>query len=77
MTQLSGRELEVARLIANDLTDKMIGDILGVSPRTVQEYLDRIGKKIGTEKGKRSRRRVIARWVDNYEARLTRKATAA
>lgn len=69
MTRLSGRELEVARYVADDLTDKMIGDILGISTRTVQEYLDRISKKIGAQKGKRARRRIIARWVEHHDAR--------
>lgn len=64
---LSRREMEVARLVAEDLTDKLIGDILGISARTVQDYLDRIGKKIGAGKGRRSRRRVIARWVERLE----------
>lgn len=68
MTPLSGREMEVARLVAEDLTDKLIGDILGISIRTVQEYLDRIGDKIGARKGRRSRRRVIARWVERHES---------
>lgn len=66
---LSAREMEVARLIAEDLSDKLIGDILGISSRTVQDYLDRIGKKIGVGKGRRSRRRVIARWVEQREAK--------
>ena len=65
---LSAREMEVARLVAEDLTDKLIGDILGISTRTVQEYLDRISAKIGAKKGKRSRRRIIARWVDHHDS---------
>lgn len=68
MTKLSAREKEVARLIAEDLTDKLVGDILGISARTVQEYLDRIGAKIGAAKGRRARRRVIARWIERHDA---------
>lgn len=64
---LSSREMEVARLVSEDLTDKLIGDILGISTRTVQEYLDRISSKIGAKKGRRSRRRIIARWVDRHD----------
>lgn len=71
MNRLSARERDVARLIAQDLTDKLIGDILGLSPRTVQQYLDRIAKKIGADKGRRSRRRVIARWVEAQSERKT------
>lgn len=63
MIKLSPRERDVARLVAQDLTDKMIADILGISKYTVQEYLERAGKKIGI-KGKRSRRRLIARWIE-------------
>lgn len=65
---LSIREAEVARLLADDLSDKLIGDILGISHRTVQEYIDRIAKKIGAKKGRRSRRRVIARWIQHKDA---------
>lgn len=64
---LSAREAEVARLVAQDLTDKLIADILGVSAHTVREYLDRIGRKIGAQKGRRSRRRVIARWIEAHD----------
>lgn len=68
MTRLSLREMEVARYVAQDLTDKLIGDILGISKRTVQEYLDRIANKIGAKKGRRSRRRIIARWVAGHDS---------
>lgn len=66
MTPLSAREMEVARLVAEDLTDKLIADILGISAHTVDEYLSRISKKLGI-RGRRSRRRVIARWVEGRE----------
>jgi hypothetical protein len=45
--RLSPREMEVARLVAEDLTDKEIANILRISIRTVQQYLDRIARKIG------------------------------
>jgi DNA-binding NarL/FixJ family response regulator len=67
VSPLTPREMEVARLVAEDLTDKLIADILGISVHTVHEHLERIGKKLGTQKGRRSRRRVIARWVDQRE----------
>ena len=60
---LSPREREVALLVAEDLTDKEIGSLLSISTRTVQGYLDRIGRKIGAETSSRARRRVIARWI--------------
>lgn len=71
MSPLSPRELEVARLVAEDLTDKLIGDILGIGTRTVQEYMDRIAAKIGpsAQKGRRQRRRVIARWIEGHDPR--------
>lgn len=68
MMPLSAREMEVARLVAEDLSDKLIADIVGVGVRTVQEYIERIARKIGATKGRRSRRRQIARWVDRREA---------
>lgn len=79
MTPLSHREMEVARLVAEDLSDKLIGDILGISIHTVREYIERMAKKIGAQKGKRSRRRQIARWVESHERRQTASppATAA
>lgn len=59
--------MEVARLVAEDLSDKEIAPLLQISVRTVQNYLDRIGKKIGAEHSELSRRRLIARWVENAE----------
>jgi DNA-binding NarL/FixJ family response regulator len=64
---LTTRELEVARLVADDLTDQEIALVLVVSIRTVQRHLDNIEAKIGTDP-KRPRRRVIARWMSNYES---------
>lgn len=64
---LSARELEVARLIADDLTDKEIALVLVVSIRTVQRHLDNIEAKLPKDP-KRSRRRIIARWLVDYES---------
>lgn len=64
---LTAREVEVARLVGDDLTDKEIAAVLIVSIRTVQRHLDNIEAKVGKDP-KRSRRRVIARWIANYEA---------
>lgn len=71
MTPLSGREMEVARLVAEDLTDKLIGDILGISVRTVQEYLDRIARKLKvgpSPEGRREAIRHIVRAEDESRA---------
>ncbi len=63
MSDLSPREQEVARLVAEDLADKEIAAILRISIRTVQQYLDRIGRKIEAEKSQRSRRGAIRAWM--------------
>ncbi len=63
MSDLSPREQEVARLVAEDLADKEIAAILRISIRTVQQYLDRIAKKIEAKKSQRGRRRTIRAWM--------------
>jgi predicted ATPase/DNA-binding NarL/FixJ family response regulator len=44
---LSGRELEVLRLVAQGLTDAQIADLLVISPRTVNAHLRSIYSKLG------------------------------
>jgi HD-GYP domain-containing protein (c-di-GMP phosphodiesterase class II) len=44
---LSGRELEVSRLLALGKSDKEIGALLHISPRTVQVHVARILDKLG------------------------------
>jgi DNA-binding CsgD family transcriptional regulator len=46
---LTEREREVLRWLAGGKTDKDIGDILGISPRTVHKHLQRIYQKLGVE----------------------------
>jgi len=46
---LSGREVQVLRLIADGKTDKAIGVALGISVRTVSNHVKRILQKTGTE----------------------------
>jgi DNA-binding CsgD family transcriptional regulator len=46
-TRLSPRELEVARLVAEDLTNAEIAERLIVSPRTVTTHLDNIYGRLG------------------------------
>ena len=46
---LTPREREVLRWLAGGKTDRDIGDILGISPRTVHKHLQRIYEKLGVE----------------------------
>lgn len=46
---LSDREADVAELVLRDLCNKQIATVLGISKKTVEEYLSyRIPKKTGT-----------------------------
>lgn len=65
---LSPREAEVARLIAEDLSDKEIANILQISPKTVQAYLERIKHKLGLAEAHLSRRRAIRRIIEGRPA---------
>ena len=44
---LTPRQLQVAALVAGDLTNREIGRILGVSVRTVESHVDHILAKLG------------------------------
>lgn len=46
---LTSREQEVLRWLGSGKTDKDIGEILGISPRTVHKHLQRIYEKLGVE----------------------------
>ena len=46
---LTAREDEVLRWLGRGKTDKDIGGILGISPRTVHKHLQRIYEKLGVE----------------------------
>ena len=46
---LTPREREVLEWLAGGKTDRDIGDILGISPRTVHKHLQRIYEKLGVE----------------------------
>ncbi len=46
--ELSGREVEVLRLVADGRSNKEIGDQLGLSALTVKSHLARIARKLGT-----------------------------
>jgi len=47
---LSVRELEIARLIADDLSDKEIGRRLGIETSTTRTYVKRIFAKLGVRR---------------------------
>jgi DNA-binding NarL/FixJ family response regulator len=46
--ELSTREIEVIRLVADGRSNKWIGDQLSLSALTVKSHLARIGRKLGT-----------------------------
>jgi DNA-binding NarL/FixJ family response regulator len=48
LAELSGREIEVLRLVADGKSNKEIGDDLGLSALTVKSHLARIARKLGT-----------------------------
>jgi DNA-binding CsgD family transcriptional regulator len=66
---LSAREFEVARLVADGLTNAAIADALGLSPRTVGAHVEHILAKLGV-----TRRAEIAAWAVTVQA--TGSATA-
>lgn len=47
-TDLSGREVEVLRLVADGHSNKEVGETLGLSALTVKSHLARISRKLGT-----------------------------
>ncbi len=48
LSDLSGREVEVLRLVADGKSNKEIGETLGLSALTVKSHLARIARKLGT-----------------------------
>jgi len=48
VSELSGREIEVLRLVADGQSNKQIGEALGLSALTVKSHLARIARKLGT-----------------------------
>ncbi len=59
---LTLRELEVARLVAQGLTNREIAEGLDITVRTAGSHLEHIGAKLGT-----SRRTEIATWVTSLD----------
>jgi DNA-binding CsgD family transcriptional regulator len=60
---LSARELEVTQLVARGLSSPEIGDLLHLSPRTVDNHLARIYAKLGL-----SSRLQLASWYGQTPA---------
>ena len=48
VAELSGREIEVLRLVSDGQSNKQIGELLGLSALTVKSHLARIARKLGT-----------------------------
>jgi DNA-binding CsgD family transcriptional regulator len=55
---LTDRELQIARLVATDLTNQAIARRLGISPRIVQSHLRSAYSKIGA-----ANRAGLCRWL--------------
>ncbi|NOL40586.1 AAA family ATPase [Kribbella sandramycini] len=48
-SELSPREQDVARLVAQGLTNREIADVLFLSPRTVEQHVAKVLRKLGVE----------------------------
>lgn len=59
LAQLTGREREVARLIALGLSSKEIGRRLGISDKTVQVHRNHLMEKLGAHSAAEVTRRVL------------------
>jgi DNA-binding NarL/FixJ family response regulator len=55
---LTGRQLDIARLVADDLTNKQIADRLVLSERTVETHITNIFNKLGINS-----RAQVSRWL--------------
>lgn len=64
---LTSRETEVARLVADGLTDYECALVLMTSIHTVRSHIGHIIDKLNVEKRPYCRRRVIARWMRERE----------
>ncbi len=61
--QLSERQMEIARLVADGLSYRDIGLELGISPFTVNRHIQNIGRLIP---GRTSPRHRIGHWVRTH-----------
>lgn len=55
---MTPREIEVARLVADGLTNRQIGSRLGISERTAERHVENLRAKLGV-----SSRTQVAMWV--------------
>ncbi len=62
---LTGREADVLRWIAQGKTNREIGQILEMSPRTVNKHLEQIFKKLGVE-NRTSAAAVALKWLSRH-----------
>lgn len=69
---LTSREFEVARLVAEGLTNAEIGERIFVSPKTVSSHIEHILGKLGV-----SRRAEIAAWTSTVAAGASPASTAS
>ncbi len=60
LSRLTPREQEILELVAQGRSNRSIGDILGVTPRTVEGAITVIFSKLGLEEDARDNRRVLA-----------------
>jgi DNA-binding CsgD family transcriptional regulator len=69
---LTAREFEVARLVAEGMTNAEIAETLGLAPKTVSAHLEHILAKLGA-----MRRTEVAAWVAGVRGPAARPETAA
>ena len=62
-TELTPRQLEIARLIAEDLTNRQIADRLFLSERTVETHITNMLNKLGLNS-----RVQLSRWLAELPA---------
>ena len=62
-TELTSRQLEIARLIADDLTNRQIADRLFLSERTVETHITNMLNKLGLNS-----RVQLSRWLAEVPA---------
>lgn len=61
--RLTGREIEVIKLLCSGLIDREISSEMNISARTVQTYIERIMFKLQV----RNRLALVAKYVREYE----------